>query len=167
MKCHECNNEMVKSVERYHYKESGLKNVFLGDLPVYRCQCGEEFATIPRVVELNAVIALDLIKKKSFLRGEEIRFLRKNAGLNAKLFAEYLGVDKSTLSRWENNKQDLNKANDRLIRLIYANMKGLAAEEIKRLMDDVIKEIKNYSEDTDINIPVSCLTSNHAECTTC
>ena len=48
----------------------------------------------------------------------------------------------TALSRRENSKQSLNKANDRLLRLIYVAMKGMMVDDIKNLMNDVIKEIK-------------------------
>lgn len=167
MKCHECGREMKESKETYHYKESGLKNVFLENVSVYRCTCGEYIASIPAVIELNSVIALNLFKKKNMLKGEEIKYLRKNAGLSAKLFADYLGVDKSTISRWENNKRVHDKSNDRLIRLIYANKKGIAADQMQRFMDNVIKDISSFGKEVDINIPSGCLSTRQFECSLC
>ena len=165
MKCHECNSNMKESRELYHYTESGLDNVWLGDVSVYRCECGEYFASIPAIIELNSVIALYLIKKKTFLRGQEIKYLRKNAGLNAKAFGEYIGIDKSTLSRWENNKQTIDKSNDRMIRLFYATFKEISREKMKNFFDDVMKEIDNSGEETRINIPIAdILSAQQAEC---
>ncbi|NOX34392.1 MAG: helix-turn-helix domain-containing protein [Deltaproteobacteria bacterium] len=168
MKCHECNSNMKESKELYHYIESGLDNVWLGDVSVYRCECGEYFASIPAIIELNLVIALYLIKKKTFLKGREIKYLRKNAGLNAKAFAEYIGIDKSTLSRWENNKQIIDKSNDRMIRLFYATFKGVSPDKMKSFFDDVMKEIDNNGEETRINIPITdILSEQQAECRVC
>jgi len=165
MKCHECNSEMQESEEFYHYTESGLDNVYLGNVSVYRCECGEYFASIPAIIELNSVIAIYLIKKKTFLKGQEIKYLRKNAGLNAKTFAEFIGVDKSTLSRWENNKRTLDKSNDRMIRLFYANFKGIPAEEIQNFLTDVMKGINKDGAETRIDIPIAdILSGQSAEC---
>ncbi len=155
MKCQECNSEMKESKELYHYTESGLDNVYLADLPVYRCECGEFFASIPNIIELNSRIGINLIKKKTLLKGPEIKYLRKNIGLNAKSFADYIGIDKSTLSRWENNKQVVDKSNDRMIRLFYAAFKGIPAEEIKIFIDDVMKEISTTGEEKEIYIPIN------------
>ncbi len=155
MKCHECNSEMKKSKELYHYTESGLDNVYLADLAVYRCECGEFFASIPEIIKLNSRVGITLIKKKTLLKGQEIKYLRKNAGLNAKAFAEYIGIDKSTLSRWENNKQPVDKSNDRMIRLFYAVFKGIPTEEIKSFINDVIKEISSTGEEKAIYIPIN------------
>jgi len=168
MKCLDCNKDMTVAKEVYHYTESGLDNVYLHNVEVYRCECGEEFASIPAIIKLNSVIGLNLIKKKTYLSGNEIRFLRKNAGLNAKSFAEFIGVNKSTLSRWENNKQDIDKSNDRLVRLVYANMKGIPQEEIRNLLKEIIREISQRGQSTNINISVdSLIAKQQSECNLC
>ena len=164
MKCHECNTEMQVSKELYRYIESGLDNVYLDNVNIYRCKCGEYFASIPAIIELNSLIAIHLIKKKTFLKGQEIKYLRKNAGLNAKAFAEYIGIHKSTLSRWENNKQTIDKSNDRMIRLFYAAFKNIPHEEIKNFLDDVLKDINNTGEEAKINIPIDILSVKQAAC---
>lgn len=168
MKCFDCNKDMTVAKEVYHYTESGLDNVYLHNVEVYRCECGEEFASIPAIIKLSSVIGLNLIKKKTYLSGNEIRFLRKNAGLNAKSFAEFIGVNKSTLSRWENNKQDIDKSNDRLVRLVYANMKGIPQEEIRNLLKEIIREISQRGQSTNINISVdSLIAKQQSECNLC
>ena len=155
MKCHECGSTMNGAKEVYNYTESGLDHVYINKVMVYRCSCGELFASIPSIIKVNQVIALALIKKKNSLTGKEVKYLRKNAGLSAKAFAEYLGINKSTLSRWEHEKQVIDKANDRLIRLFYAGFKGLPPEEIRKLSKDVIKAIKHGEKETPIHIPVN------------
>lgn len=157
MKCHKCNREMNVSKEVYHYTESGLDNVYLGDVNIHKCQCGEEIASIPELVEVDSAIGFCLIKKRAHLNGEELKFLRKNAGMNAKSFAEYIGVNKSTFSRWENNKQCIDKSNDRLVRLIYANIKRMPQDEIGCLLKETIREIEHRQEDGIINIPIESL----------
>lgn len=168
MKCHNCNSEMKQTNEAYHYMESGLDNVYLHDVDFYRCECGENFASIPAIIELNAVIALHLIKKKTFLTGQEVRFLRKNIGLSAKAFSEFIGMDNATVSRWENNKGTIDKSNDRMIRLFYANFKEIPSSEIKVFLNEIIKEIAGNNKEFKINIPIEALRSKHQfECTPC
>jgi putative zinc finger/helix-turn-helix YgiT family protein len=154
MICHECNSQMDESQEIYHYKESGLDNVYLDNVCVYRCKCGEVFPSIPGVIKLHTTIGQMIVKKSTALNGKEIIFLRKNIGMNAKTFADYVGIDKSTLSRWENNQQKLAKPNDRLVRLIYAHQKGLSKNDIDNLLKDSIKDLKESVVES-INIPVS------------
>ncbi len=142
MKCPMCSREMKRKTGKYRYTESGLDNVYLLGVEIYKCHCGETAVSIPAIMELHKIIGTALIKKDRPLTGKEIRFLRKNIGMSAKGFAEVLGIDRSTLSRWENDNQVLSATNDRLIRLAYSNFRGIAQSEIKQLMKDKFKEIK-------------------------
>ena len=72
---------MTKTADDHRYRESGLENVVLKGIDIFRCNCGERIVSVPRVLELNALIGENLIRKDSPLAGNEIRFLRKNMGL--------------------------------------------------------------------------------------
>ncbi len=50
--------------------------------------------------------------------GAEIRFLRKHIGLSAKKFADLIGADATTLSKYENAKREVSISKDRLIRTV-------------------------------------------------
>jgi putative zinc finger/helix-turn-helix YgiT family protein len=132
---------MTCSPGKHHYEESGLDNVYLLGIDICQCSCGEEVVSIPAVTELHSKIALELIKKKSLLSAKEIRFLRKSIGLTAKKLSEIMGVDNATISRWENDKQPINEARDRLLRLIYLNVKGISTEVIKHLIEEGFADI--------------------------
>jgi len=163
MICHECNSEMKESQEIYHYVESGLDNIYLENICVYRCKCGESFPSIPGIIDLHTIIGQMLIKKSTALNGKEILFLRKNIGLNARTFAEYVGIDKSTFSRWENGQQKLAKPNDRLIRLIYANVKGLPKNDIEHLLKEAVKDFNGSESEERISIPKSSFSSQQRD----
>lgn len=126
MRCPYCGREMKCRQGEYHYIESGLDNVYLTDVELWECECGELAASIPAIPELHLLIGQYLVKKNALLSGPEIRFLRKNMGIAAKGLAGLLGVDKATVSRWENGKQVPDRSTDRLIRLLYAAQKGIA-----------------------------------------
>ncbi len=130
MRCPNCRREMDYSVGEHHYTECGLENVYLRDVEIWRCPCGEEVVSIPAMPELHRLIAQWLIRKQDLLTGAEIRFLRKSMGLPAKEFAAVVGVEPSTVSRWENGKQSPDRANDRLIRLLYAQSTGLVSSDL-------------------------------------
>jgi transcriptional regulator with XRE-family HTH domain len=58
------------------------------------------------------------------LKGSEIRFLRKHAGLPAREFAKLVGVSAEHLSRIENGHTDsLGKPTDRLVRALTLTAK--------------------------------------------
>ncbi len=146
MKCPACNKVMTCRTGEYHYAESGLDNVYLSGVEICECTCGEKTVAIPSVMELHRLISIALVNKNSPLTGKEIKFLRKNMGISGKIFAEVIGIDKATLSRWENDNQVISKPHDRLIRLAYSNVKGISKKEIKHLIEDKFREIKPEQE---------------------
>lgn len=154
MNCHVCNAEMRESKEQYHYTESGLDNIYLEDIIVYYCECGEFCTNTPEIIELQTLIGKLIVQKTTPLNGKEIVFLRKNIGFNAIKFAENIGIDKSTLSRWENNNQSPSKSNDRFIRLLYATVKGLPGEDIICLLEKAAKDFDKKTPDKPIYIPI-------------
>lgn len=131
MICNNCGKTMKKVKKTYSYSESGLDNIMLANTQVYICECGEELPIISHVESLHRVIAFELIKSKNHLSGKEARFIRKQLGMKAIQLAEILGVDKVTVSRWENDNNAIGNANDRLIRLLYLTK---MAEELRQII---------------------------------
>src|SRR2546426_612040 len=91
----------------YAYALGGLPRVGLAGITVYRCAaCDLDAPVIPKPGELHRVITEFFVKKPGLLAGDELRFLRKHAGLPARTFAARLGIDPSHLSRVENGKHE-------------------------------------------------------------
>ena len=166
MKCAVCGGGLVHREGSHHYTECGLDKVYLEGIDIAKCtKCREEFISLPRVPELHNFIGLTLIQKKTLLNGKEIRFFRKNLGLSSKKFAKYLSVNNATLSRWENDRQDLTLSHDRLIRIVYASIKGLPVGKIKHFIEDefiTIRSRKGTMRKT--SIPVAKLNNGFASC---
>ncbi len=120
MNCPTCHRAGKTHKGKYHYTESGLRNVWLKGVEIFECECGEKFAHIPCLQELHKLIAQALLKQENQLSGREIRFLRKHMGMKAKDFAERLGVMNVTVSRWEQGETIPPQTIDRLIRFFYA-----------------------------------------------
>jgi transcriptional regulator with XRE-family HTH domain len=121
--CNECKRTLFGRRENYQYTESGLKSVTLTNVLVFHCKCGAILAELPAVGQLHFLIAFDLLRKKTILSGEEARYLRKWVGYSATELAETTGYSKSIVSRWENEKQNIGKESDRLMRLVvFAKM---------------------------------------------
>ncbi len=143
MKCPMCHENMVARQEPYHYEESGLDFIYLQGINIFYCEkCGECVVPIPDVDQLNQLICRRLISRNELLTGQEIRFLRKNIGVKAQKFAKLIGVDRSTLSRWENDDRSANETADKLVRLIYCTIRGIPIEEIQNLIRDRFDEIQ-------------------------
>ncbi len=151
--CPNCQQLRQPHVDKYHYTESGLQNVWLKGVEIFECDCGEKFAIIPCRDELHKLIAMKLLKKVDQLSGREIRFLRKHMGLKAKDFAKQIGVMNVTVSRWEREETIPPKPIDRLIRFFYATEMKLIdfAPTIKRIR---FRKHKKGKKESPINLPM-------------
>ena len=134
-KCRTCGEaELESKVETYRYSESGLPNVALVGVEVRRCSaCGHHELVLPRVAELHRAIAHALILKRARLSGTEIRFLRKHLGWSGVDFAKHIGVDPSTVSAWENDKDLIGATSDRLLRMMVAHGTPVAEYSLDEL----------------------------------
>ncbi|MDH3975444.1 MAG: type II toxin-antitoxin system MqsA family antitoxin [Deltaproteobacteria bacterium] len=143
MRCPNCEKELSKTKRDYHYIESGLDKVILKGINVYTCSCGEEMPEIPNIEGLHKTIAMALIHKNTLLTGQGIKFLRKAMDLKAVELAQLMGVDKVTISRWENNKAEISNANDHLLRMIY--IRKLEEESNQLLSEPILNILKNIT----------------------
>jgi DNA-binding transcriptional regulator YiaG len=109
---------MKGAIGNYHYTECGLNTVNLVSIMVYHCKCGAIVPQIPAMGDLHRKIALSLIEKETLLSGQEIKFLRKLAGLRGVEMSQLLGTHKTSLSKWENGKFPISKKADGTIRLL-------------------------------------------------
>lgn len=141
MLCEACSvkmeeREATKQVP-YPYDLSGLNHVFLIGIVVYVCpHCHAQVPKIPRISELHQVIARTLAERPWPLLGEEIRFLRKQAGFPAQKFAALLSITPEHLSRVENgHTKKLGAQADKLARVVGTNGKQVR-ELLRKLADE-------------------------------
>jgi putative zinc finger/helix-turn-helix YgiT family protein len=115
--CVDCGASATGRLQEYQYTECGLSSVKLLNVMVYRCHaCGSTFPEIPAIERLHLMIAVSLLQKEALLSGEEVRFLRKVAGLTQSELAEIMGVHKTTPTGWETESEPIGKENDRVLR---------------------------------------------------
>jgi DNA-binding XRE family transcriptional regulator len=96
---------MGKSTGRYQYRECGLDNVWLEDWDMLVCpNCNTKMPVLPDADQIAELITAVLVREKGRLDGDSIVFLRKSMGLKATDLAQVLGVDRVSISRWENEK---------------------------------------------------------------
>lgn len=146
MNCLECGSKTRKTVATskhpYHFTESGLRDVYLTGIDVLTCRaCNSVSPIIPRLPALHRAIALSLALKNTSLNGQEIRFLRKVAGLSAVKFASLLMVEPETLSRAENNRQVLKPSMDKLARAIA--IQKIDPETATQILLNLIETIRD------------------------
>lgn len=178
MICSKCKIKMRKIKTDYNYTESGLENVILKGIIAFKCpRCRGINPIISKIKEVHKTIAQQLLIKGSLLTGKEIAYLRKEMKIKAKDLAEIIGVTKVTVSRWENEKEQISPACDRLIRSLYDNKLFKQACEIVRpgidklesqfmksilitlcepkTLEDVFRNIKRRQIHSKITIPIS------------
>ncbi len=133
-----------RETQNYPYQEVGLKSVVLLNILVYHCRCGAIVPEIPYAGVLHHCIAMSVLKKKALLSGEEIRFVRKTAGYSGTELARVMGVDKGTVSKWENEKKKIGKETDRLLRLAcFAKVvERIVGIENQAKGDDLVTRLK-------------------------
>ncbi len=141
-KCRECGRaELTSKAENYRYTESGLPNVVLAGVEVRRCpECGHHELVLPRVAELHRVIAGAVLRKPGRLGGAEVRYLRKLLGWSGVDFARHMGVDASTVSNWETDKNPIGPSSDRLLRLMVVHsspVEDYSLDELAKIDDRV------------------------------
>lgn len=139
IKCTKCGKTTNRKIGNYWFKESGLDNVYLENIPVYECSCGTSYPSIFRLSLLNQLIARTLLQKPALLAGKEIRFLRKNLRLASKDFSQALSVGNTTLSKWENDLQQHTEKNDRLIRATYIILKKITDKDVLNTFERLTK----------------------------
>jgi putative zinc finger/helix-turn-helix YgiT family protein len=99
-------------------RQPGL-NVHLYDVDLIVCpECGNIDPVIPKVNEVLRKIAEAIVGKKYRMTGAEVRFLRKYLGMTAEQFCRLLHVDKTTMSKWENDEDPVGQQSDLLIRTL-------------------------------------------------
>jgi putative zinc finger/helix-turn-helix YgiT family protein len=157
---HSCTESRVEHLatheQPFHFSASGLSNVYLIGVKHYTCECGQTLADIPAIKDLMQLIARDLVRKKTSLIGEEIRFLRKRLGKKQTDFSREIGIEPETLSRYENDKQPISEAQDKLIRIYYlAFSDDPDFAEIRKALSELISQQSTTSAPKKIVAQVS------------
>ena len=161
MKCPVCGERMKKQKGEYRYTESGLDNVVLTGVTLYKCACGETMPELKNVERVHRAVADGLAKKDSRLHGREVRFLRKEIGMTAKELAGLLSVSPVTVSRWESGKKKVGGVSDKLIRMLYVQTMQERSHKVCAGVVSDIKSIKPKESRTSLKIDllrdVECL----------
>lgn len=109
----------------YHYKESGLDNVYLENgVTIHQTPYGEG-VSIKDTDGLHKLIGKWLVETPKKLNGAELRFLRLEMEMTQRNLAAVLGQDEQAVRRWEKNRtKPINGSADRLMRLLYSEYIG-------------------------------------------
>lgn len=150
--CECCDGEATVVRGDYQYTESGLRNVWLHGIELVRCgSCGNEDPVIPRLTHLQHLLALAIAEKPCRLEGLEVRFLRKHVGLTQQELAELIGVDKTTVSKWENEEAEIGAQSERLIRMVAIGLSKGQPEQVREVIDS-LSRIRVCTQQPRLNI---------------
>ena len=151
--CGECgaNAKVVRG--SYPFKESGLPNVVLQGIDLIRCpKCRTTDPVIPRVNVLLRLLVVAVVSKPYRLVGEEVRFLRKYLRMSGEEFSHLIHVDKTTLSKWENNEDPISHQSDRLIRAVTLAL----GEGLKEKLEEIVRLFGQIEESrSDLRIDIN------------
>jgi len=140
VECNACGAKAAVVRGSYRFTECGLRNVKLQGVEIARCpECGDEQVIIPRLDELMRTLVFAVISQPYRLQGEDVRFLRKYLKMTQTEFASYLDIDKTNLSKWENNEDKIGEQSDRLIRSIALAL----GDGLKDRIEDIVRLFPN------------------------
>lgn len=143
-KCGVCESKMKKKRETVPY-ECGLDGILLENMEVYLCpKCGEREVEVRNTLSLHHEIAMALARKTERLGPKEIRFLRKYLGLSSTEFAQKVGVDKATVSRWERVEEptSMGGQTERLLRVLVMSERPVESYSLDEV---AVKEPKTMN----------------------
>jgi len=135
IECSTCGSPAKVVRGSYPFTECGLPNVVLQGVELIRCgKCSTEDAIIPKLNELMRVLALAVVCKPYRLRGEDVKFLRKYLKMTNDEFARLIHINKTNLSKWENNHDRIGPQSDRLIRIMAVILGEGLPQELERVI---------------------------------
>jgi DNA-binding transcriptional regulator YiaG len=144
--CNNCGKQARVIAGSYRFDEVGLP-VLLKNIELIDCrECGTLDPIIPDVNGLMHVIAFAVIAHPCRLTGKEVKFLRKYLGMSGDEFSRLVNIDRTTLSKWENDQQEIGKHSDRLIRFVVVGKSADLRKQIEEFME-------KYGELTDCDPP--------------
>ena len=126
-----------KTAKLYHYKTSGLPNIWLKGGVVHGDSPYGPTTAIEDLDELHRVISYGLVRQPRPLTGREARFLRIELDLSQKRLGILLNTGEQTVARWEKGRTGNVRALDRALRMLWlAWVKDRKiAETIERIAD--------------------------------
>lgn len=142
MTCIECGGEVVTKTLPVYCDDGliGLPCVALLDAAEQStcAACGTDNGiSIPDAEGLEVAVAVARVCYPLKLNAQEIRFLRRALGFQAKQLADELEVRPETVSNWENGKDPINPHIEKLLRLKVAKDLGPRAPAVPCDLDTI------------------------------
>lgn len=135
--CSNCGADTRIIRDRYNLVDMGIPAV-VTNMEMAECdKCGNVDPIIAHLDDLMRTVAVAVVCSPSPLRGTDVRFLRKYIGKTAEEFARLLSVDKTTVSKWENDRDPVGNQSDRLMRLLAIGLGDGLEEKLKAVVGNL------------------------------
>ncbi len=121
-------------MNRYHYTECGLNNVFISGLKVMVDDDGDDVVEIPFINGLHREIAVGIVGHENGISGAELRFLRSEMGLTQAELSKIVHCDKQTIGGWVRSETEIDGASEAIVR-------KMAIERLELDVSDSIDEL--------------------------
>jgi hypothetical protein len=109
MRCSQCGAGRFKTARRAFSREIGGQT-YTGEIPGKRCEnCGHFTAVGADVTRWERAIAREVIAHGA-KTADGLKFIREVSGLQGKKVAELLGVNRVSVSRWEDGARPIDAA---------------------------------------------------------
>jgi len=146
--CESCGKKVKSKRGNYRYDQIGAP-VLLKGVQIAECaKCGTREPVLRDKKRLMDTIAFAVASQPWKLRGADVRFLRKYSGMTGGAFGKLVQVEPETLSRWENDQQDIGKNSDRLVRFVVVS-------KSPELRKNMLLFLERYRQLTDKDAPRS------------
>lgn len=160
--CSNCGKSARSVRGDYQFKESGLRNLVLHNIETVRCgHCGSVDPVLHRADDLMRAIAQAVLWKPCRLNGDEIRFLRKHVGLTQDELVKYIPVDKTTVSKWENNEDPIGFQSDLFLRTVVMSLDEQLREGVPKLIQ-YFREVANKQKRVRVEVDAKTLEFEYA-----
>ena len=118
-KCLDCGGMLEIERRPYRYRFEGGLSVTLENATILRCVlCAAESVAIHAPARLHRAVAAAIVRKPSRLTSSEVAFLRHHLDMTGVEMAQHLGVTKTSVSRWETEREPIGQVPDRLLRTL-------------------------------------------------
>jgi len=86
---------------------------------------------------LRRVIGGELVKKRKFLKGKELRFLRTEMDLTQSDLGRLIGYSDQQVARWEKDQSRIPSPANRMVRLLFREHLGNHGFSIRDMLDQL------------------------------
>ncbi|MGA2205311.1 MAG: hypothetical protein ABSG10_01135 [Terracidiphilus sp.] len=153
--CGNCGKTAQVVRRNYEFKEMGIP-VELQKIQVIDCShCGNVDPIIPNMDGLMTIVAIAVLCSRCKLHGSEVRFLRKYVNKSAVEFSRFLHIDHTHLSKIENDRYEVGKELDKLIRLMVIAMDrprlAVAVKGLMELMPNIVDDCSEQKQEIQID----------------